>query len=146
MKLTEKRALATIREHGYKVTPQRRAVLKVIARSRNHLTPAAIYQKVHQEHPGTGLVTVYRTLEILAHLGLICKLHAEDNCRSYSMRRPAEHHHHLLCSDCGRVVDFSGCYLGELEQKLAQETGFEIETHLLEFLGRCQDCQKGAPA
>jgi len=58
------------------------------------------------------------------------------------MRRPSEHHHHLICSDCGAVVDFANCDLGELEQRLSLKTGFEIEGHLLEFLGRCQNCRR----
>ena len=131
-----------MRQHGYKITPQRRAVLNIIALSHDHLTPAAIYNKVHLEHPSIGLVTIYRTLDTLAELGLICEVHAGGNCRSYLMRRPSEHHHHLICSDCGAVVDFTDCDIGKLEQRLSQETSFEIEGHLLEFTGRCKNCQK----
>jgi Fur family ferric uptake transcriptional regulator len=58
------------------------------------------------------------------------------------MRRPSEHHHHLICSECDAVVDFTDCDLGELEQRLAQKFGFEIEGHLLEVFGYCQNCQK----
>lgn len=133
---------SALKQRGYKLTPQRCAVLGVIALSREHLTPAAIYERVHQEYPGIGLVTIYRTLEILTELGLVCEVHAGGNCRSYLVRRPAEHHHHLICAGCGAVVDFIDCNLGELEQKLSRETNFEIEGHLLEFLGRCQNCRK----
>ena len=139
---TEQKIEAILRQSGYKITRQRRAVLNVIATSRDHLTPAAIYEKVCREHPGIGLVTVYRTLAILAELGLICEVHVGGNCRSYLMRRPSEHHHHLICSDCGAVVDFTDCDLGGMEKRLSRETGFEIEGHLLEFLGHCQGCQK----
>jgi Fur family ferric uptake transcriptional regulator len=57
------------------------------------------------------------------------------------MRRPTEHHHHLVCSGCGRVLDFTGCSLADLEQKLSQETNFDINGHLLEFYGLCPDCR-----
>ena len=144
MKLTEKRIIAMLRQHGYKLTPQRRAVLNVIALSHEHLTPAAIYERVQQEHSDIGLVTIYRTLEILAKLGLICEVHAGGNCRSYLMRRPSEHHHHLICSDCGAVTDFTDCDLTELEQRLSKDTGFKIKGHLLEFLGQCQSCHRRA--
>ena len=146
MRFTERKVVATLRQHGYKLTPQRRAVMRTIASSRGHLTPTALYEKVHQEYPNIGLVTIYRTLEILDQLGLICEVHAGGACRSYLVRRPSEHHHHLICSDCGAVVDFTNCDLGELEQRLSQETGFEIESHLLEFLGRCPVCHKIASA
>src|SRR4030042_6693591 len=142
MVFTRNKIASILREHGYKITPQRRAVLNVISLSHDHLTPAAIYEKIHHEHPKVGLVTVYRTLDILADLGLICEVHAGGNCRSYLMRRPSEHHHHLICSDCGAVVDFTDCDLSKLEQRLSRETSFDIEGHLLEFTGRCRNCQK----
>ena len=140
MRLTERSITNTLRRHGYKLTPQRRAVIGTIASSPDHLTPAAIYEKVYQERPDVGLVTIYRTLEILAKLGLICELHTGGSGRSYTIGAP-EHHHHLICSSCGEVVDFSGYDLSPLEERLSRETGFEIEEHLLEFIGRCQNCK-----
>jgi Fur family ferric uptake transcriptional regulator len=144
MASVEKKVATILRQRGYRLTPQRRAVLKVIAGSRDHLTPGEIYQDVNKLYPTIGLVTVYRTLDMLAGLGLICEVHAAGSCRSYLLRRPSEHHHHLICSACGAVVDFTGCDLSELEQRLSRETGFEIEGHLLELFGRCQDCGKVA--
>ena len=141
MRLTNRRIITALRRHGYKLTPQRRAVIGSIAASPDHLTPAAIYEKVHQERSDIGLATVYRTLEILAKLGLICELHAGGSCRSYTTGAP-EHHHHLICSKCGEVVDFTGHDLSPLEKRLSRETGFEIEDHLLEFIGQCQNCKQ----
>jgi len=146
MKLTANKIASMLRQHGYKLTPQRRAVLKVIAHSHDHLTPAAIHDRVRQEHPDIGLVTIYRTLDILTELELICEVHVESNRRSYLMRRPSEHHHHLVCSGCGVVVDFTDCDLNELEHRLSRQTGFKIEDHLLEFHGRCPDCKETGSA
>jgi Fur family ferric uptake transcriptional regulator len=142
MKPVEKEIIAKLRQRGYKLTPQRRAVLSTITTSREHLTPSAIYERVQQEYPGIGLVTIYRTIDILAELGAICKLNAEGSSRSYLIRRDSGHHHHLICSGCGAVVDFTMCELRELEQRLSHRTGFKIEGHLLEFVGRCQKCQE----
>lgn len=138
----EKKIETVLRQRGYKITPQRRTILSAITRSHEHLTPAAIHERVCREYPGIGLVTIYRTLEILTRLGLICEVHAGDNCRSYLIRRPSEHHHHLICSDCGTVIDFTSCNLGRLERRLARETGFKINGHLLEFVGQCRNCCK----
>lgn len=146
MKPIEKEIIAKLRQRGYKLTPQRRAVLNVIATSQEHLTPAAIYNRAKQEHPSIGLVTIYRTLDILAELGAICEVNPEGSSRSYLIRKASEHHHHLICSDCGAVVDFTACDLDELEQRLSRKTGFKIEGHLLEFVGHCQKCQKAASA
>jgi len=141
MRRTEREIRAALKQHGYKLTPQRRMIIRTIASSRDHLTPIEIYQQVRQDHPNIGLATVYRTLDMLAKLELICELHAGNSCRSYTVSAP-EHHHHLICSSCGRVVDFTGYDLSGLEQRLSIETGFEIEDHLLEFIGLCQTCQK----
>lgn len=143
MRFSEKKIATILRKHGYKFTPQRRVVIQAIASSQDHLTPAAIYEKVHQEHPSIGLATIYRTLDILTKLGLICELHAGGSCHSYTTSA-SEHHHHLICSNCGKVIDFSGYDLSLLEQRLSLETGFEINDHLLEFTGLCQACQKEA--
>ena len=142
MRLTEREVISALRNHGYKLTLQRSAVIRAITSSQDHLTPSDIYTKACQENPNIGLVTVYRTLEILDKLGLICEVHAGGSCRSYLVRRPIEHHHHLICSGCGKAVDFTDCDLSELEKKLSQETGFEIDSHLLEFHGRCHDCRE----
>ncbi len=141
MRLTQRKIVATLRQHGYKLTPQRRVVIQAITSNQKHLTPTAIYAKVHQDQLHIGLVTIYRTLEILARLKLICELHAGDNCRSYTISAPG-HHHHLICSNCGKVVDFPGCALEEAQQSLSRQTGFRIDEHLLEFMGLCQACQK----
>jgi Fur family ferric uptake transcriptional regulator len=139
---TERRVAALLRQRVYRVTPQRQAVLRAIAASRGRLTPSVIHQRACQEHPGLGLVTVYRLLEVLVDLGLICEVHAGGGCGSYLMRKPAEHHHHLVCADCGAVVDFSHCDLDGLERRLSWETGFQVQGHILEFSGRCRDCQR----
>jgi len=142
MGFTDKKLLSVLKKHGYKLTPQRRAVLKVLSSSQEHLTPTDIYEKVRLEHSGIGLVTIYRLLQILIEFGLICEVRANDNSRRYLIRRQPEHHHHLICSSCGTVVDFTDCDLSRLGKRLSRETGFEIETHLLEFVGRCRGCQK----
>ncbi len=143
MRLTERKVVATLRQHGYKLTPQRRVVIQAIASNQEHLTPTDIYEKVHQDQPNMGLTTIYRTLEILARLKLICELHAGDSCRSYTTSTPG-HHHHLICSNCGKVIDSPDCELAEAQQSLSKQTGFRIDGHLLEFVGLCQACQKTA--
>ncbi len=141
MRPNEERLTKILRLNGYKITPQRRAVLNAITSSHEHLTPAAVYKQVAGENPDVGLVTVYRTLEVLSELGLICRVHRGGRSRSYT-QAPLGHHHHMICTVCGAVTDFSDCDLCELENRLSRETGFKIEGHLLEFSGICANCQK----
>jgi Fur family transcriptional regulator, ferric uptake regulator len=145
MRLTENKVAGILREHGHKLTPQRHVILKVMASSHDHLTPEDIYEKARLLDPSIGRITVYRTLDILNQLNLVCRVHAEGRCRSYMMRRPLEHHHHLVCSGCGKVVDFTHCSLVETERQLSQESGFDIKGHLLEFYGFCHACSLKFP-
>ena len=142
MRLTANRIAGILRKHGYRLTPQRHAVLRVIASSTDHLTPEAIHEKALLKNHDIGLVTVYRTLDLLGKLRLVCRVHAAGGCRSYMMRRPTEHHHHLVCSGCGLVVDFTDCALADLQKRLTRETRFDINGHLLEFYGVCPDCRR----
>jgi Fur family transcriptional regulator, ferric uptake regulator len=146
MSFSQKKIEASLKQRGFKLTPQRRSIIAEIIGSEEHLTPNAIYERVRREHPSVGLVTIYRTLEILAELGLICETHAGHSCRSYLMRRPDGHHHHLICSDCGKVVDFTDCGLEELEKRVSKQSHFKINGHLLEFLGQCRECAAAANA
>lgn len=141
MRPSEQALAAALGRRGLKLTSQRRAVLAVIARSRERLTPAAVHERVRRDHPSIGLVTVYRTLETLCELGLICSLDGPGRSRSYTLA-PEGHHHHLICSGCGAVADFSDCDLGDLEERLARETGFAIEGHRLQFYGVCGSCRR----
>lgn len=135
---------AVLKSKGYKLTPQRKAIIAVLGSSGEHLTPADIHARLKKSHPEIGLVTVYRTLELLQQSELLCEVHIGDTCRSYLKKREDGHHHHLICSNCGKVVDFTGCELNELQARLVKETGFRIEKHLLEFMGCCRACQKSA--
>ncbi len=141
MKTSEARVRATLRRHGYKLTRQRLSVIKAVVSSKDRLTPTALYNKLHQDYPDIGLVTVYRTLGLLDNLGLLCKLHTSGDCHARTIGTP-ERHHHLICSGCGKVIDFSCRTMAELEGNLAEETGFAIKDHLLEFTGYCQNCRK----
>jgi Fur family ferric uptake transcriptional regulator len=142
METTMKEMVAALKQKGHKLTPQRRAVLRVIALSQSHLTPAIIHERACQTHPGIGLVTIYRTLNMLHELGFICEVHGEGSRPSYLFRRIHQHHHHLVCSDCGAVVNFTDCDLDSLERRLSEKTGFLIQEHLLEFHGLCPKCRK----
>lgn len=142
----KRRIIASLRRQGYKITPQRKAIIDTILSGREHLTAAELFEKLQNKHPAIGLVTVYRTLEILDKIGLICEVHVEGNQRSFLIKRPQKHHHHLVCSDCGIVVDFTHCDLGDVEAGLSRQTGFHIKSHLLEFYGQCDNCQRMASA
>ena len=141
MKLTPQQISTELKKHGYKLTKPRRIIVEAIINSEDHLTPGEIYNRIHKEHPHIGLVTIYRTLDILADMNLICELHGGGNCHSYTIGLPYKHHH-IVCHQCGKVADFTGCNVSEMEQRIAEESGFRIDGHLLEFTGLCRMCQE----
>ena len=140
MRLTERKVAAILRQHSYKLTPQRRVVIQAIASNQDHLTPTAIYERVHQHHPNIGFVTIYRTLEILAQLGLICELHAGGSCRSYTISAPG-HHHHLICERCSAIIDVDESLFLPIQQTLFKEYSFRANINHFAIFGRCINCQ-----
>lgn len=142
MNLSEDKIKTLLRQNGYKATPQRLTVIGEFARSDKFLTPADLYDRLKQSHPDIGMVTVYRVLELLDRLGLACKVHAGGDCHSYKINTE-EHHHHLLCSNCGTVINFpcDESNLEKIKTRVARETGFTIKTHILEFAGYCPKCK-----
>jgi Fur family ferric uptake transcriptional regulator len=141
MVLTEKNILTALKARGYKLTPQRKVVLNVIVSSHDHLSAAEIYERAHRLNPRIGLATVYRTLDILLDMGRVCQIHSRGSSPVYMATRAEEHHHHLVCTECGTVVHFAECDLEDLELRMSLLTGFDIRGHFLQLSGLCGDCQ-----
>lgn len=128
-----------LREHQRKLTRPRQAILDIIAAAEHHLTPAEIHKRARKKYPHLGLVTVYRTLELLTELGYVQRVHFNDGCHSY-IAAAQGHAHHLVCSNCGKAQEFENCELEPLIAKLQRKTGYEINVHMLELMGRCPAC------
>lgn len=129
-----------LREHHHKLTRARQAVLDILAQAQQHLTPAQVYRRAKVIYPRLGLTTVYRTLDLLVELGYLQRVHVVEGCHSYALTVHA-HGHHLVCTMCGRAEEFTDCDLEPLIKSLQVRTGFEINVHMLELLGRCPACR-----
>lgn len=129
-----------LRDAGYKITPPRLAVLEVIQCEGEHLNPNEILTRAQAIHPQTGRATVYRTLELLTQLGIVRPIYVGENGPTYI--RAEGGHHHLVCSRCGRVIDFEQCVADSMERELEERFGFHIKSHLLEFYGLCAHCHQ----
>lgn len=138
--LSESSLAQAFTARGYKLTRPRRAVLKVVAQAGAGLSPAQIHARAKKFHPHTGLVTVYRTLDLLAECGAVRRVHGEDGCHSYA---PASegHAHHVICGQCHAVVEFEECDLAELLKTVQRRTGYKIQEHWLELFGLCPNCR-----
>jgi len=132
----------TLSSRGYKLTQPRRAVLSVVAQSNVSLSPAEIHTRAQKIYRRTGLVTVYRTLDLLAECGVVRKVHEEGvGCHSYALASEG-HAHHVICEKCRSVTEFEECDLAALLNAAQRRTGYKIEGHWLELFGLCPNCRK----
>lgn len=132
-----------LKNRDYKLTPQRQVILKAFLNNRgSHLSAEDIHSMVKKENPDLGLATVYRTLDLLAELGVLQKMDFNDGKARFELKDSgAHHHHHLICLDCGKVEEFDADLLDKLEDKINEKTGFEIINHRVKFYGYCNKCK-----
>jgi Fur family ferric uptake transcriptional regulator len=134
-----------LKNKGYKLTPQRRAIVDTIIECEGkHLTAEEIYDEVKINCPEIGLATVYRTILLLEEMGIIYKLDLDDGCSRYELAHEDENHrhHHLVCNSCGRVLEVEDDLLDQLELKIEKSYDFKILDHSLKFFGLCKDCRQ----
>lgn len=135
---------------GYRITIPRQEILKVLNQTEEHLSAEEIYLRVHKVYPSVGLTTVYRTLEVLADMGLVFRLEFGDGKARYELVEGPKgklHHHHLVCTDCGRVIDYTDFIseekelLDKTEKALSSRHNFKILNHQIHFYGLCNKCK-----
>ncbi|NLY55320.1 MAG: transcriptional repressor [Firmicutes bacterium] len=136
-------ATAVLRRHGYKLTKPRRLLLEWFYRRGEHASAQEVFDSLCRQGQEIGLTSVYRNLEVLVKVGLVRQICFHDGCHRYEPVAPGEHHHHLICSDCGQIIKFHGCTFDrELAERLEQETGFMVNCHQLQVFGTCKFCQQ----
>ncbi len=135
---------SVLKEKGYKLTPQRRAILDTVMNSQGkHLSTEEIYDFVKRDCPEIGLATVYRTLLLLDELGVISKISLDDGCARYELNINSDdhQHHHLICTNCGEILEVEVDLLEHLEDEIEKSHNFEITDHKVKFFGRCSKCK-----
>jgi len=140
---------ARFRNFGYKMTQPREIILDVFSKAKKHLSAEDIYMEVYKIYPGIGLTTIYRTLDILINMGMISRHDFGDGRRRYELigDLKSEHHHHLVCLSCGKIIDYSDFIdeeiklFDKLEKVLSEKHNFEIKYHQVGFYGLCDKCK-----
>ncbi|MFQ5951739.1 MAG: Fur family transcriptional regulator [Candidatus Geothermarchaeales archaeon] len=133
------RFMDILRERGYKVTPQRLAVLRVLVGNKSHPSADQIYQEVRREHPMISLATVYKTLELLKELGEVMELGFSNKSTRYdSQVRP---HLNLVCLQCGFIEDVYDTSLKSLTDVVENTSNFRVHSGRFEFYGLCNTCR-----
>ena len=132
---------SVLSNQGYRLTPQRLMILSAVENSDDHISAEEIHAQIVAKYPNVNISTVYRTLELLKRLGLVTETDLGEGRVRY---HPAEkgHHHHLVCRECGAIIDLDESLLAPLKSALLQEYKFIVDLRHLAIFGRCVNCSR----
>jgi Fur family ferric uptake transcriptional regulator len=128
---------------GLKSTRQREHILRIFASAGRHLSAEELYLLVRKKAPRTGYATVYRTLKLLTDAGLADERRFDDGVTRYEYNASHDHHDHLICTKCGRIIEFENEQIEQLQQQVAERNQFLVQNHRLELYGLCGRCRYG---
>jgi Fur family ferric uptake transcriptional regulator len=134
-------AAESLRDEGYRLTPQRMMILTLLRHAPGHLSAGEIYDKVKEDSPYVDISTVYRTLNVLKDLGLVSETQMGGRDASFEWIG-GEPHHHLICRKCDSVTPLDHAYLQRLVAEIARDLGFQADVAHLAIFGLCRECQQ----
>jgi Fur family peroxide stress response transcriptional regulator len=128
-----------LRDNGHKITPQRMAIVKILAKSDGHPSVENIYDQIKRNFPTMSLATVYRNIVLIKSLGEVLELGFPDGSNRYDGNKPYTHPH-VICIECKKILDPDLESLDEMKKEVELETNFKILNHRLDFFGICSNC------
>ncbi len=132
-----------LRQKGYKLTGPRLAIIDYLIRIKGHPGIQEIFEGIRNEEPGIGMATVYRTVDLLCELGILRALTLRNSYLRYELNWPDNHHHHLVCKECDRIIEFGSCNFQLIAREIEIVTCFKIQEHTIEAYGLCPLCSPG---
>jgi Fur family ferric uptake transcriptional regulator len=136
--------VAALDRAGYRLTEPRRSIAALIGDQDGHFTAAELVADARVRHLGVGRATVFRTLELLERIGAVERLDLPSGEHAYVGCEPA-HHHHVICSRCGRTSKIDDASLRPVVSEVARQTGYRVDEHRLELFGLCPACLARRP-
>ncbi len=134
--------LEHIQKKGLRRTAQRELILVVFLQTEDHLSSEDLYWLVQKQDPNVGQTTVYRTLKLLTNAGLAREVRLGDGRTYYEHHFEHDHHDHMICTECGEVIEFFNAEIERLQDKMADKYEFKPTHHSLRILGVCKTCRK----
>jgi Fur family ferric uptake transcriptional regulator len=134
--------LKHIQKRGLKRTAQRDLILDTFLRIEEHLSSEDLYRLVKTDDPSIGQTTVYRTLKLLTEAGLAREVRFGDGITHYEHNYKHQHHDHMICSKCGRIIEFFSAELEAIQDAMAAKHRFQVTEHLLRIIGVCAECRR----
>ncbi len=129
---------------GYRLTGPRRAVAELVAGRTGHFSAADLVADARERRLGIGRATIFRSLELLVGLRAVERVDLPSGGHAYVGCAPA-HHHHVICTRCGRSSEVEDCGMGDVAREVARRSGYRVDAHRLELFGTCPDCLAGTP-
>ncbi|MBM4761899.1 Fur family transcriptional regulator [Bacillus sp. B15-48] len=136
-------AIDKLKSSGIKLTPQRNAILEYLFESLSHPTADDIFKAIRERFPSMSVTTVYNTLRTFEEVGLVKKMDFGDSFNHYCCL--TTNHYHVICQECGKIVNFFYPALNEIESFVEQSKGFKVTHHQLEVYGICSECNGTKP-
>jgi len=130
-----------LRKEGLKITPQRISVLEQIINGEGHLESEDIYMAINARKIHVSRATVYRTLDILVQNGFARKLNLGDGRSRYESKVDSPHHDHMICTDCGKIIEFVNYEIEKIQEEIAKKQQFKMQKHIHQLFGICKECQ-----
>lgn len=130
-----------LRDAGHKLTHARLTVLRVLEDSGGHITSAEVLDKVNAIDDSIGRASVFRTLDLFTTLLIIRPTYIDSSMTPTYVLMPEGHHHHVICTNCNRVIEFEDCCLSDMAAELESRLHVKLTGHLVEFYGLCDRCQ-----
>lgn len=144
VKINIKKYEETLKNQGYKLTSQRKIILKALVDHKDeHLSCDDLFKIISEQNPDIGIATIYRTLQLFEELKIVYKLNFNDGFSRYELNLGTEehHHHHLICLKCGKVIEVKVDLLDSLEEEIEKNDNFTIVDHNVKFYGYCSECK-----
>ena len=136
--------LVALERSGFRLTDARRAVVQLIAEQVGHFSAADLVAEARSRRLGIGRATIFRSLDVLSEIGVVERIDLPSGEHAY-VGCAASHHHHVICSRCGRAAEIEDAGLRKLVRDVARQTGYRVDEHRLELFGLCATCQAEAP-
>ncbi len=134
--------IVKLKEHGYKITPQRQEIVNVMAQENRHMTVDDIHGKISARFPNLSVDTVYRNVGVLEQLNMLDRTDFGDGIGRYKLVEDGGHRHHLICLKCGCSEEVDFCPLDYIDQQQIRDKNFAIARHNFEIFGYCARCSK----
>lgn len=133
-----------LKDEGMRFTPQRLAILEDIMTSDDHRECDDIFYSLREQNISVSRATIYRTLEVLYQTGFVRKMDVGDGRSRYENKLSSEHHDHMICLVCGRILEFMDTEIEARQVDLAKKHHFKLERHVHQLFGTCEECQTGS--